>query len=89
MLRLLIKGLGAFVGYLLANVLKNSLKDQLKELDPMYVGMISGVALFLLGWFVGKKISGLGGEALEGLAIGGVVVVASEVYNYVVTKAKE
>jgi hypothetical protein len=90
MFDLLIEGLGAFMGVLLAGAAADAVqKNYSKELTgDTLVGVKAGigVAFFLLGWFLGKKLKGIAASAVRGLGIGGVAYAATVVYDY--AKAK-
>jgi uncharacterized membrane protein YebE (DUF533 family) len=86
MFTLLIEGLGAFMGVLLAGAAADAIqKNYGKDMDAntlMGVKAGIGVGFFLLGWFLGKKLKGIAGSAVSGLGIGGVAYTATVVYEY-------
>jgi uncharacterized membrane protein YebE (DUF533 family) len=91
MFTLLIEGLGAFMGVLLAGAAADAVqKNFSKELKGnAVVGAKAGigVAFFLLGWFLSKKLKGIAASAVAGLGIGGVAYTATVVYEFAKEKA--
>jgi hypothetical protein len=92
MFTLLVEGLGAFVGVLLAGVAADAVKDNYgKDMDEntiMGVKAGIGAAFFLLGWFLSKKLKGIAASAVAGLGVGGVAYAATVVYEYAKTQMK-
>jgi len=92
MFTLLIEGLGAFVGVLLAGAAADAIKtnygQKWDENTVMGAKAGIGIAFFLLGWFLGKKLKGFAASAVSGLGIGGVAYTASVVYEYAKTQMK-
>jgi len=90
MFTLLIEGLGAFMGVLLAGAAADAVqKNFSKELEgDAFVGAKAGigVAFFLLGWFLSRKLKGFAASAVAGLGIGGVAYTATVVYEYAKVK---
>jgi uncharacterized membrane protein YebE (DUF533 family) len=70
----------------LAGVAADAVRDNYgKDMDAntlMGAKVGIGVAFFLLGWFLGKKLKGIAASAVAGLGIGGVAYAASVVYEY-------
>jgi uncharacterized membrane protein YebE (DUF533 family) len=92
MFTLLIEGLGAFMGVLLAGVAADAVKDNYgKDMDAntlMGVKAGIGAAFFLLGWFLSRKLKGIAASAVAGLGVGGVAYAATVVYDYAKTQMK-
>jgi len=92
MFNLLIEGLGAFMGVLLAGAAADAVKEKTKEdMDEKKIMGVKagiGVAFFLLGWFLSKKLKGIAASAVAGLGVGGVAYTATVVYEYAKAQMK-